>query len=154
MLKNFRKRHVSWVVAICVGGALLGSVAGCSKSNAGVGHTVPVVGRVTFKGRPLTTGQVVFQPDAKKGNALPHEPRGGIDEEGNYELAINGAKGAPLGWYRVSVIATEPFNPAKPYVIPKTLIPLKYSDPKMSGFTLQVVENPATGAYDLKLHGN
>jgi hypothetical protein len=145
-----RKNNEGGCVALCVVCGLLGSVAGCA-SDAGVGSTVPVVGRVTFKGRPLTAGQVVFHPDVKKGNSLPHEPRGGIDEAGNYELAINGTKGAPLGWYRVSVIATEPFDPAKPYVIPKTLVPLKYSDPKMSGFALQVVENPATGAYDLKL---
>jgi hypothetical protein len=151
MTKNFRKQNGYWVVAICVGSALLGSVAGCSKSNAGLLHTVPVVGRVTFKGRPLATGQVVFHPDAKKGNGLAYEPRGGIDDEGNYELAVNGTTGAPPGWYKVSVIATEPFDPARPYVIPKTLIPLKYSDPKMSGFALQVAENPATGAYDLKL---
>jgi hypothetical protein len=152
MPKNFGEKSRGQLIAICVVGALLGSVTGCARSDAGMGHTVPVIGRVTFKGRPLTTGQVIFQPDAKRGNGLPHEPRGGIDEEGNYELAISGTKGAPPGWYKVSVIATEPFDPAKPYVIPKTLIPLKYSDPKMSGFTLQVVENPATGAYDLNLN--
>ena len=140
------------LLAFCVGSALLGCATGCGNLDASLGHTVPVVGHVTYKGRPLTTGQVVFQPDAKKGNALPHEPRGGIDEEGNYELAVNGTTGAPPGWYRVTVIAQEPFDPAKPYVIPRTLIPLKYSDPKMSGFTLQVVENPASGAYDLKLN--
>jgi hypothetical protein len=152
MLKILTTKNGSWLVAICVGNALLGCATGCGNVDASLSHTVPVVGHVTFKGRPLTTGLVVFQPDRKKGNALPHEPRGGIDEEGNYELAVNGTKGAPPGWYRVTVIATEPFDPAKPYVIPKTLIPLRYSDPKMSGFTVQVVENPATGAYDLKLN--
>jgi hypothetical protein len=102
-------------------------------------------------GQPLTSGQVILQPDAAKGNSLKLEPRGPIDSQGNYVLATTGNKGVPPGWYRVTVIATEPFDKDRPYVIPKSLIPLRYSDPKTSELAIQVVENSASGAYDLSL---
>jgi hypothetical protein len=94
---------------------------------------------------------VIFQPDAAKGNTLKHEPRGPIDSEGNYVPAIAGKKGVPPGWYRVTVIATEPFDKDRPYVIPKSLIPLRYSDPRTSQLAVEVAENAAPGTYDLAL---
>jgi len=116
-----------------------------------VGKLVPVMGQVRVDGQPLTTGQVIFQPDAEKGNTLKHEPRGPIDSQGNYVPATTGKKGVVPGWYKVTVIATEPFDKDKPYVIPKSLIPLRYSDPRTSELAIQVVENAAPGAYDLSL---
>jgi hypothetical protein len=116
-----------------------------------VGKLLPVMGKVLIDGQPLTLGQVIFQPDAEKGNTLKHEPRAPIDGQGNYVAATTGKKGVPPGWYKVTLIATEPFDKDRPYVIPKSLIPLRYSDPNTSELAIQVVENAVPGAYDLSL---
>ena len=34
--------------------------------------------------------------------------------------------GAPAGWYKVGVIATEPSDSKNPYSVPRSLIPEKY----------------------------
>jgi hypothetical protein len=131
----------------------VGSLSGC-RGDGSLGKLVPVTGKVTIDGQRLTTGQVIFQPDAEQGNTLKHEPRGSIDGQGNYVAATIGKKGVPPGWYKVTVIATEPFDKDRPYVIPKTLIPLRYSDPTTSELTVEVVENPVPDAYDFSLRSN
>ena len=124
--------------------------AGCGKGD-GLEGLVPVAGKVIFKRSPLTTGQVIFRPDAEQDNYSKHEPRGAIDPQGNYTLTTAGKKGAAPGWYRVAVIAEEPLDTAKPYVLPKSLIPVPYTDPTTSKLKVHVVEKPAPGAYDLEL---
>src|SRR5437016_4916210 len=51
---------------------------------------VPVTGRVTLDGRPLSVGAVSFRPDGARGNASMHVPTGDIDAAGNYELVTVG----------------------------------------------------------------
>ncbi len=142
-----RCRRRLLALGLGVGAALGGP--GCGGS--GGLNLVPVVGQVTLDGRPLTGGQVVFHPDAARGNNSLDEPRGPIDAQGRYELSTVGRKGVVPGWYKVAVIATEPFDPQHPYVLPKSLIPVRYNDPSASGLTREVTASPAPGAYDLKL---
>jgi len=116
-----------------------------------VGRTVPVVGKVTVNGKLVKVGSVSFRPDKSKGNTSAHEPYGEIDAEGNYKLFTGKKEGAPVGWYRVSVFAGEPVEvgnlsgQAKWYANPK------YAATDSSGLTVEVVEQPDPGAYDLKL---
>jgi hypothetical protein len=120
--------------------------------------TVPVAGRITVDGEPLTggTATVEFRADKSRGNQTPYTPVGHVNSDGTYTLVTSGKKGAPLGWYVVVVAAYERpkgdkrhnFTPAKNY---RLLINRKYGDPKTSGLKIEVVQEPAPGQYDLKL---
>ncbi len=140
--------------------ALLLAVAalGCGDSS-GVGRTVPVSGRVTFNNEPVTakTTVVLFKPDASRGNTSPFEPSGTVDADGRYTLTTNGKKGAPPGWYRVVVTArgegapVHPKGPGQHRPVAVSLLPARYGQPQTSGLSVEVVDDPAPGAYDLKL---
>jgi hypothetical protein len=130
---------------------------GCSDTS-GVGKTFPVRGKVTLNDQPLAAGTavVLFKPDASKGNSSPWEPTANVDKEGNYSLTTNGKAGAPLGWYKVIVTATEsgvaaPNDPKRGHPHPRSLVPAKYGQAKTTDLLIEVVENPGPGAYDLML---
>jgi hypothetical protein len=138
--------------------AALTALAGCS---AATGPVVPVQGIVTCDGKPLTTGTVVFRPDAARGNTGP-DAIGSIEENGEFVLATRAGDstrdGVAPGWYKVGVVAVRPPDPnamriggMPPPATP--LIPIKYADAGSSGLSVEVVENPRAGAYDLKLSG-
>jgi hypothetical protein len=131
---------------------------GCG-DKSGVGKTLPVAGKVTLDDRPLsaTTTIVLFKPNAAKGNTSSFEPTGTVDAQGNYNLATRGKKGAPPGWYKVTVTATELRSDAatdrhrhsRPS--PRSLLPARYGVAGTTTLEVEVVEKPETGAYDLKL---
>jgi hypothetical protein len=132
-------------------------VCGCG-DDSGVGQTFPVRGRITVGSEPLTasTTVVLFKPDAAKGNTSPFEPTGTVDAEGNYTLHTNGKKGAPAGWYKVVVTAAEAPSfrgkgPRTQMPGAKSLVAAKYGQAKTTDLAVEVIENPAPGAYDLKL---
>ena len=102
---------------------LLAGLAGCGPS--GPEKLLPVEGQVRFKGKALTKGTVVLHADAGKGNTTKHEPRGRIEGDGRYTVFTHPRPGAPPGWYKVTVIATEPSDPKNPYSLPRSLIPAK-----------------------------
>jgi hypothetical protein len=147
MLKVFRHWRI---VPLFVAGVVLACVMGCGKD--GEGKLVPVQGKVMVGDKPLTTGVVVFRPDAAKGNTSQHEPRGQIDAEGNYQLKTAQYGGAAPGWYKVGIITALPSTDAKaPYTIPPSLMPTIYNDPERSRLAVEVVEKPNPGAYDVKI---
>src|SRR5262245_39325044 len=78
--------------------------AGCGGSH------YPVDGRVLLKGKPLKgkAGAVVLKPDTSKGNKQSASPVGVLQRDGTFSVVTNGQPGAPLGWYKVVVTATEP----------------------------------------------
>ena len=133
--------------------------AGCSQDPYGLGKTAPVRGRVLVGDVPLHNGIVTFQPDSPKGNHSPHQPSAAITESGTYELFTVGKGAAPLGWYKVMVsayeldsdIAKRAKSPGEAGRLAKSLIHPKYEDLKTTPLSIEVVENPAPGAYDLKL---
>jgi hypothetical protein len=138
---------------------LFGWLASGCGDDSGVGRTVAVAGRVTIDNTPLTAKStvVLFMPDASKGNTSPFEPTGTVDADGNYTLKTKGKNGAPPGWYKVVVTAHEgplpqhPQSPQKHRPTVKTLVPARYGQEKTSDLSIEVVENPMPGAYDLKL---
>jgi hypothetical protein len=125
--------------------------------------TVPVRGRIVVNGEVLTRGDVtiVFRPDQTKRNALRLDFSGMMEPDGTYCLYHgDGLPGAVPGWYQVAVVATEPAEkgsmgkkavPGPP--VRKSLIDRKYTLASTSGITIEVVENPRPGAYDLHLTG-
>jgi hypothetical protein len=140
-----------WLMLLGIGCGVLATGFGCRQGAEETGELMPVLGKVTVNGERLRSGQVIFRPDAEHGNLSRHEPRGAIDRDGNFELATAGKKGVAPGWYQVAVIATEPFDRANPYVLPKSLIPIKYNDPKTSGLRVEVVRSASPAAYDIEL---
>ncbi len=140
--------------------ALLGGIpaSGCGDAS-GVGRTVPVAGKVTLNDAPFAakTTILIFKPDSAKGNASPFEPTGTVDADGKYKLTTKGKDGAPPGWYKVAVTAREetapehPKGPKQHRPVSKSLLPAKYGRPETSGLSIEDVEDPSPGAYDLKL---
>jgi hypothetical protein len=127
---------------------LLAGCAGCDSS--GLGRLAPVKGHVLLDGKPLPTGSLVFKPDAAKGNSSQFEPSATITADGSYSLFTKEKTGAPLGWYKVGVIAQEE-NLADPYAARKSLVASRYNNAETSGLAIEVVAAPASGAYDIKL---
>src|SRR5437879_6512281 len=109
------------LVFLSAWGCLLAVLIGCGKGDP---KLIPVDGKVTFGGKPLTTGTVIFVPDTSKGNESKEEPRGIIDSEGRYRLTTHIIDGAPPGWYKVTVSAAEQLDPKNQYFT-KWLIPEK-----------------------------
>jgi hypothetical protein len=124
---------------------------GCGSDGSG-DKLLPVSGKVSYKGEPLATGTVILIADAARGNLTKHEPRGAIDDQGNFEVSTAGRPGAPPGWYKVAVIANKPANPKKPYAVTGSLLPKKYGDAKTSELAIEVKETPNSTAYDIVLH--
>jgi hypothetical protein len=134
--------------AIVVGSlAALFPLAGCSEQYT----YVPVTGKVTMKNKtPVTIGSVMFVPD--KDNTLKKFATGKIKEDGTFELATEGRSGVPIGSYIVCVRGPiRKVNGKDPPPIPYSL---KYFDANESPIRIEVVANPAPGAYDLELSAN
>ncbi len=112
--------------------------AGCDRG----GETlVPVEGKVTIAGEPLTAGAVSFRPDRNAGNSSLHHPTGPIDAEGNYRLFVGQRAGAPPGSYQVVVFANEPAEDEQGAVhpgMPKTLIDRRYNAPETTPLSAKV----------------
>lgn len=124
----------------------LAGLSGCGREE----RLVPVSGRVIVNGKPLPLGKVVFQPDADRGNTSRQEPRGSIDDQGVYRLSTGDREGAPPGWYRVAVFAMKPGTDDGNRPVEWLHNP-RYTDARGSGLSVQVVEDPAPGTYDLAL---
>jgi hypothetical protein len=143
------KRILSSRSAVLAVGLLF--AAGCGSSL----KLIPVSGKVTLDGQPLSGGQVTFapletsstgEPDSKQ----PPAPVGTIDSSGNYKVYTNGKEGAPAGKYKAVVTPSMvPMGDSKgPPSVP---FDKKYSSPKDSPLAIEVVEGAAPGAYDLKM---
>jgi hypothetical protein len=131
---------------------LLGCVAlvlsGCGEKAVKV---VPVSGTVTIQDAPLPYGNITLVPDAANGNQTKLQPRGTIGADGKYTLESDGKPGAPLGKYLVGISAVKPSKQEDGYKPSERAASQDYMDASKSGLTLEVVENPAPGAYDVKL---
>jgi hypothetical protein len=122
-------------------------LAGCGRGET----TIPVKGKVLLDGQPLTIGTVIFTPDAAKGNTSLDEPRGKLDANGVYQVhnAKDRAETAP-GWYKISISAQRLKDPSDRFSY-ESVIPAKFANPQTSGLALEVVAEPASGAYDITL---
>jgi hypothetical protein len=78
-------------------------------------------------------------------------PVGHLDEEGRFKLRTRDRDGAPVGWYKVAVVATEKIDPNHPAKKRKSLVNAKYGNPATSKLAVQVMEHAAAGSYDLRL---
>jgi len=123
--------RVIWLLVLAV------ATGGCGRRNHQV--RVPVHGRVTLQGKPVTAGTILFE-NAAAGVALmaPLEP------DGSYSVKTYEGEGLPPGNYRVAVspqrIATPNdrrllVGPAPTSAAPavSVVIPARYHDAVSSG---------------------
>ncbi len=124
----------------------LTGLAGCS----GQGEKYhPVKGKILVDQKPLTTGSIALHPDPAKGNTSTAIPSASISSDGTYEVFTNGKPGAPLGWYKVTVVAEETPDSAHPEQV-KSQVATFCGDPATTPLALEVVAEPRAGAYDLQ----
>jgi hypothetical protein len=135
-------------ILVCI--ALFGlALFGCTQQE----RLTPVRGTLFIGDKPSDKGMgyITFHPDADKGNKWQEEAVGMVKPDGTYELEARGKKGAANGWYKVGVSVAEVIDPNNPYVtnwlIPN---PEKYQNWAKSGISIEVVEKPQPGQYDIK----
>jgi hypothetical protein len=112
---------------------------GCgSGSGPGAGTMVPVKGKVTYKGQPVTTGTVVFEPDDGG-----REAHGDVKSDGTFVLTtFKDSDGAHPGTHRVAVTGA--------FKVGKVTFPVKYRNPSSSKTLVDVVEGTNEYAVDFK----
>jgi hypothetical protein len=107
--------------------ALMAAIAGCDGQGAGLAS---VKGTVTYQGRPLEEGRIVFQPPQGRPSSGAIKA-GQIVEVTTFKLG----DGAPAGPVKVAIQATKP-DPKDPTGMATiSLLPTKYADPASSGLT-------------------
>jgi hypothetical protein len=154
-LRALVRRMVRWTAltlgtGVCVLGILwlliLWYRPGATKFN-----TVSVSGKVLLNDQPFTKGSVRFHADASKGNTTQAIPMGEIDANGNYQLRTGNSRGAPPGWYRVTVFHEASAEIKKGVSVPKTPFPEKYLRDDQTPLRVEVKPNAGQDAYTLHL---
>jgi hypothetical protein len=126
--------------------ALLFTVAlGCGRKQGM--ETAPVSGKVTYKGKPVPNGTVMFVP--AEGPAATGE----IGPDGSYKLTTYANNdGAVLGTHKVSITALQDTGgglPEQRSGTPPSLLPSKYLSHDTSGLTAEVKASDNQVNFDL-----
>lgn len=128
---------------------LLAAFAVAFLSGCGGIKRVPVSGMVTLDGKPLAEGLLSFTADDSKGNTVRASCTG-VVRSGEYTLQSIGVTnsesgpGVAPGWYKVTLVTDRP-GAAKVKVAPK------FTNIAHTPLAIEVVDQPAPGAYDLRL---
>jgi hypothetical protein len=115
-----------------------------------------VHGKVTYNGKALDGGRVLFTPASGKGGDSGQNASGEINSDGTYEMTtFNTGDGAILGQHIVTVVVQKGEMP-KPdanshikYELPKNLVPSKYATADKSPLKCTVV--PEGTKFDIEL---
>jgi hypothetical protein len=141
MKLSFPPLHVGLIV--CLSATAL---PGCGGSSIAV---VPVQGKVTVDGQPVTSGQVSYVPTGQE-TPTGDISAGQIGSDGSYTIYTAGKAGAPPAKYKVTV--TPSMVPVQGATkMPSTPFNEKYTQAQKTPLAVEVTANPAPGAYDLKL---
>jgi hypothetical protein len=125
------------VVRSLVAATLVVGALGC-----GGGSDLPLAevrGVVTYKGKPLESGDVVFSP---QGGTPGPQATGKIESDGSYRMMTNDNYGAAIGTHKVTVASRAEQSEAdyKSLKIPKLLTPTKYANEQETPLTFDVKE--------------
>jgi hypothetical protein len=124
---------------------VLAACGGCGAGGAEHSATVPVKGKVTYKGKPLTKGTVTFEP-----TGAGREASGELGPDGTFVLSTwTKDDGAVPGHHRVSISGTGTGQPAGSKK-PNELIPVKYTAPSSSKLEADVSKEQGEFTFDLK----
>jgi hypothetical protein len=112
--------------------AALGAVAVLCGCGGGL-DLVPVQGKVTLDGKPLTKGHVLTQPAAGRGS------NGNIQSDGTFTLSSGREAGALVGTHAVAVVAYENETAlGAESDFGKLLVPKKYTNFQTSMLSIEV----------------
>jgi hypothetical protein len=142
-LKNLMSISCRSIVALAL---LLTAILGCSRKHGM--ETAPVSGKVTYKGKPVPNGTVMFVP--AEGPAATGE----IGPDGSYRLTTYVPNdGAVLGSHKVSITALQDTGgglPEQRSGTPPSLLPPKYLSHDTSGLTAEVKPSDNQVNFDLQ----
>jgi hypothetical protein len=145
-------------LSLLAGVGLLCSLPGCS-GDPNMPKLGKVHGKVTYKGKPVESGTVTFNPVPGKGGETGQNASGEIESDGSYVMTtFNTGDGAILGQHIVAVVVREKGseNQGKPkpdgtidYTMPKIVTPTKYASVETSPLrcTVREGDNP----FDIEL---
>ncbi len=135
--------------SICIGMFALSVMTGCGEQ-IDKNPTAPVKGVVTYQGKPLETGEIVFFPDS--GEQIAH---GKIQSDGTFELTTyDEGDGAFPGMHKVTIVSErdmEGVSAEDPEAdLEPSFIPMKYNMQNTSGLTAEVKEGDNEINFDLE----
>ena len=139
ILKRFvsSRPAIAWLTALLL-------LTGCSDNRI---KTAPVEGAVTYKGKAVPQGSIMFQP--QDGPAATANIK-----NGRYTLkTYRDGDGAVLGQHIVTIISLEDQStrlPEERNPLPPPIVPLKYNFADKSGLTAVVEDKKNTIDFDLK----
>jgi hypothetical protein len=132
-------RRLSVVLLVSLSPCLLVCLTGCG---GGGPKTVPVRGTVTYKGKPVPNGTVLFVPVAG-----PHAT-GEIGPDGSYVLTtVRPGDGAVPGTYKVVIVALQDMTgrlPEERTPLPPPIVPNKYTSIATTDLTAEVKDQENT----------
>lgn len=139
---------------------LLLVTAGCGPPDL---KLYPVVGKLSVGDVPVPSGSIQLRADTSQGNKSMEVPVGLIQPDGRLELTTGERKGAPLGWWKLLVVADNfqvfepPPSPDWPlfpegWEPPKSLVHARYLGAGTTDISIQVVAIPKADAYVIKLN--
>jgi hypothetical protein len=125
--------YTAWNILLVILLTVAFAALGCGKEKR---NLATVTGKVTYHGKPLSFGAVIFQPEGGQFAV------GEIQPDGTFEMVTaNEGKGAVVGKNGVRVNCFEKPAGSKPggeRALGKSLIPEKYSSCATSGITVDV----------------
>ncbi|MBX6312095.1 MAG: hypothetical protein IRY99_04130 [Isosphaeraceae bacterium] len=146
-----------WLAAITP--ALFLFLWGCGGTDPAKPPLGKVSGKVTYKGKPVTNGSVIFTPVAGKGAETGQVATGQLESDGSFVLTtFDIGDGAVLGQHTVTVEArSEDINKLNQpkedgtiaYILPKPSVPEKYTKPATS--PLRYTVEAGSNHFDIEL---
>jgi hypothetical protein len=119
---------------------LLGACWGCGSGNVVPPSLIPVKGKVTYKGQPVTKGIVRFEPDSGFGRMATGE----LKSDGTFELTtLKSGDGVVAGEHRVTVGDFDK-------ILSKDRALRKYGNASNSGLKAEVTPEKNEFTFDLK----
>ncbi len=136
-----------WKLALAACLFVLAVHPGCGSGSAP--KTIGVSGKITYQGKPLTEGTIVFHP-LKPADGYPSRPATGqLQSDGSYQLSTFApGDGVVPGEYAVSItsLISGP-SPDDPHAELVYAVPRKFTSPMTSGLTASI---PADAAKSLE----
>jgi hypothetical protein len=133
------RSHKYLVLPLALTAALTFICGGCGETSGQTSALIPVKGKVTYKGQPVSKGMVRFEPDGGYGRPAT----GRLQTDGSFVLGTNKeGDGVVAGSHRVSVSGFD-----KPLASNRSL---KKYGLKNSGLTAEVDADHTEFDFDLK----